>query len=366
MLGTSMPVSPATDPAVFADYMRARELHRAGTRDSLEQASQLLERVVAADDGDRYGPGWRLLAQNHAQRAWFGYLPLHQGFAKARAAVQRAIEIDPSDAAAIAVLAGLSQSYDMNLPETARLLKRALSLSGQDETVLGAAGSLTMATGDGPRTIAIFERLARRDPLNDGAWGGLGFAYIVFGRHVDAIAALRKSLELEPDAVFTHEHLGEALLFSGDLDGALAEMQREPHDVMRRLGLAFVYAAQGASARQPSSCSKRSGASIRTSQARWPPATRSSAWTTRRSSGWTAPCRSATGVCSRYVLVHCSSRCGGTLAMCRCCNVSAFRTSRSRHSTSTSSSLCAESHSAGCGSALIARRTAQFALAAAP
>ena len=64
-------------------------------------------------------------------------------------------------------------------------------------------------------------------------------------RHADAVAALRKSLELEPDAVFTHEVLGEALMFSGDLEGALAEMQREPHDTMRRLGLSFVYAALG-------------------------------------------------------------------------------------------------------------------------
>jgi TolB-like protein/Flp pilus assembly protein TadD len=243
MLGTSMPVSPATDPAVFADYMRAMELHRAGTREGFEQASQLLERVVAVDD--RYAPGWRLLAQNHAARAWFGYLPLHQGFAKARAAVQRAIDIDPDDAAAIAVLAGLSRSYDMNLPEAARLLKQAIARSAEDETVLSAAGSLTMTTGDGPRTIAAFEQLVRRDPLNGGAWDGLGFAYMAFGRHDDAIVALRRSLELEPDAVFAHEHLGEALLLSGDLDGALAEMQREPHDVMRRLGLAFVYAAQG-------------------------------------------------------------------------------------------------------------------------
>ena len=133
----------------------------------------------------------------------------------------------------------------MNLPETARLLKRALSLSAQDEAVLGAAGALAMVTGDGPPAIAIFEELVRRDPVNGVAWSGLGFAYMVFGRYADAIAALRKSLELEPDAVFTHEVLGEALIFSGDLDAALAEMQREPHDTMRRLGLAFVYAAMG-------------------------------------------------------------------------------------------------------------------------
>jgi TolB-like protein/Flp pilus assembly protein TadD len=243
MLGTSMPESQSTNPAAFADYMRARQLYRSSTKDSLEQASGLLERVVATDD--KYSPAWRLLAQVYASQAWVGFLPLHEGFAKARAAIQRAIDIDPSDAAAIAGLANLTRSYDMNLPETARLLKRALSLSAQDEAVLGAAGSLAVVTGDGSPAIAIFEELVRRDPVNGSAWNNLGYAYMMFGRHPDAIAALRKSLELEPDAVFTHEVLGEALMFSGDLDAALAEMQREPHDTMRRLGLAFVYAALG-------------------------------------------------------------------------------------------------------------------------
>ena len=243
MLGASIPVSQATNSAAFADYMRARQLYRSSTRDSLEQASALLEHVVAVDD--KYSPAWRLLAQTHSTRAWYGFLPLHEGFAKARAAIQHAIDIDPSDAAAIAILANLSRSYDLNLPESARLLKRALSLTANDETVLAAAGNMALVTGDGPRTIAINEELVRRDPVNGDAWGGLGFAYMLFGRYPDAIAALRKSLELEPDAVFTHEVTGEALLLSGDLDGALAEMQLEPHDTMRSLGLAFVYAALG-------------------------------------------------------------------------------------------------------------------------
>jgi len=243
MVGTSMPVGQTTDPQSYADYLRARQLYRAGTRDSLEQASALLEHVVAVDD--EYSPGWRLLAQTYSSRAWAGFLPLHEGFAKARAAIQRAIDIDPSDAAAIALLAALSRAYDLNLPEAARLLKRALSLSAHDETALRAAGNLTLRTGDGQRTIAIFEELARLDPVNGEAWSDLGFAYMIFGRYADAIAALRKSLELEPEAVFTHEILGEALILSGDLDGALAEIQREPHDTMRQLGLAFVYADLG-------------------------------------------------------------------------------------------------------------------------
>jgi len=240
MLEGGIPVSQATNAAALADYLRARELYRSATRDSLAEATTLLERVVAVDD--RYGPGWRLLAQTYSAQAWVGFLPLHEGFAKARAAIQRAIDIDPSDAAAIALLADLSRAYDMNLPESARLLKRALSLSPHDETVLSTAGNLTIALGDGPRTMAIREELVRLDPVNGGAWSDLGFAYAMFGRYPDAIAAYRKSLQLEPDAVFTHEILGEALLLAGDSTVALAEMQREPHDTMRSLGLAFAYA----------------------------------------------------------------------------------------------------------------------------
>jgi len=243
MVGTAARANPTTDPQAYSDYLRARQLYRSGTKESLEQATALLERVVAVDD--KYGPGWRLLAQTYTSRAWVGFLPLHEGFAKARAAIQHAIDIDPSDAAAIALSADLSRAYDMNLPETARLLKRAFSLSERDETVLRAAGSLTRTTGDGQRAIAFYEELVRLDPVNGDAWSDLGFTYMLFGRYADSISAIRRSLELAPDAVFTHEILGEALLLSGDLDGALTQMQREPHDVMKRLGLSFVYAALG-------------------------------------------------------------------------------------------------------------------------
>ncbi|MBL8200400.1 MAG: tetratricopeptide repeat protein [Chromatiales bacterium] len=243
MFQASGRVDKATDPAAYADYLRAKQLYRTGSKATLEQATALLEQAIAIDA--RYAPAWRLLSETYSQRSWLGFLPLHEGFAKARAAIQQAIDIDPSDVATIAALADLVQHYDMNLPETARLVKRALSLSPSHEAALSAAGNLTRATGDAKRSIAIAEELVRRDPRNAAVWDSLGFTYMIFGRYADAIAALRRSLELAPDGVFTHVVLGEALLLAGDFDSALAEMQREPHDTMRPLGLAFAYAALG-------------------------------------------------------------------------------------------------------------------------
>ncbi len=38
---------------------------------------------------------------------------------------------------------------------------------------------------------AIFEELIRLDPVNGQAWGNLGFAYLMFGRYADAVAAFK-------------------------------------------------------------------------------------------------------------------------------------------------------------------------------
>jgi TolB-like protein/cytochrome c-type biogenesis protein CcmH/NrfG len=243
MLGSSLPASQATDPEAYADYLRARQLYQARTQDSLAQATVLLERALAVDG--KYGPAWQLLGRTFAEQAWVGFLPLHEGYAKARAALQRAVDIDPLDASAIAALASLSKDYDINLSETARLLKRALALSPNNAAALKVAGFMALSLADSQRAIAIFEELARLDPVNSLAWADLGYAYLMFGRYDDSIAAVQKSLELAPNAVFRHFNLSAAKLLKGEVDAALAEIQLEPHDVIRNVGLSLVYATTG-------------------------------------------------------------------------------------------------------------------------
>jgi Flp pilus assembly protein TadD len=206
--------------------------------------------------------------------------------------------------------------------------------SGALRRVLSAAGKLTLTTGDGQRTIAIYEELVRLDPVNGDAWSDLGFGYMVFGRYPAAIAAFRKSLEFAPDAVFTHELLGEAMLLSGDRNGALAEMQLEPHDIMRRVGLSFVYAALGR--REESQRARRVGkehpdfaSPVAAGYARLGKADEAFEWLDRA-------LRERDGGCSRCGPDHCFSRCARILAGSRCFDGSACRTSRSRRWTSTS------------------------------
>jgi Flp pilus assembly protein TadD len=56
-------------------------------------------------------------------------------------------------------------------------------------------------------------------------WNDRGVSLDSLGRHDEAIACLKKALEIEPDDAVAHNNLGAALYAKGDLDGAIAEFR---------------------------------------------------------------------------------------------------------------------------------------------
>jgi adenylate cyclase len=59
---------------------------------------------------------------------------------------------------------------------------------------------------------------------------------------------LRTVLSLSPSRGGAHETIGEALLVKGDATGALAEIEQETSEVLRRIGLPMAYHALGRNA----------------------------------------------------------------------------------------------------------------------
>jgi tetratricopeptide (TPR) repeat protein len=62
-------------------------------------------------------------------------------------------------------------------------------------------------------------------PDDAGFHRALGMALAQQGRHAEAVAALQRSLELDPANVFTHDVLAIALFESGDYEGAAREVE---------------------------------------------------------------------------------------------------------------------------------------------
>ena len=101
-----------------------------------------------------------------------------------------------------------------------------------------------------PTAIEVMEYVAARDPMNAFNHGYLGWSYLRAGRLDEAIASIRTSLKLTPNAANgTHFDIGVAMLHKGDSKAALAEMQEEPAEIWRLTGLALAYHALGQAAK---------------------------------------------------------------------------------------------------------------------
>ncbi|MBX6362867.1 MAG: tetratricopeptide repeat protein [Gemmatimonadetes bacterium] len=102
-----------------------------------------------------------------------------------------------------------------------------------------------MALGRVKEAIAVREYVAEREPVNVTGLYNLGLHYLAAGRYDDAIARLRTALSLSPGREGAHYLIGLALLLKGEPAAALAEIQQEPNEVWRAIGLPMVYHALG-------------------------------------------------------------------------------------------------------------------------
>ena len=93
--------------------------------------------------------------------------------------------------------------------------------------------------------IALHEYANARDPVDAVGHFNLGLAYLAAGRLDEVIASNRTVLRLSPGYSGAHHQIGVALLEKGEAPAALAEMQEEPTEAWRLLGLAMAYHTLG-------------------------------------------------------------------------------------------------------------------------
>jgi Flp pilus assembly protein TadD len=68
-------------------------------------------------------------------------------------------------------------------------------------------------------------KLSPASERNAAFWSNRGVSLSALGRHDEAIACLRKALEIDPDFAAAHINLGATLKDKGDLEGAIAEFR---------------------------------------------------------------------------------------------------------------------------------------------
>jgi tetratricopeptide (TPR) repeat protein len=190
--GDATPKVAQTNPEAYNEYLQARYfLDRRGKED-LEKAAGYFGQTLRIDPN--YARAWAGMSAVHTIQADNGYLPVEEGYARARKEAEKALELDPNLAEAHAQMGWIKTIYDWDWIGADAAYKRGLELEPANADVVRRAASLAGTLGRLEESVALARKAISLDPLNVTAhfrhglqayYAGLERAYQTAGRRPD-------------------------------------------------------------------------------------------------------------------------------------------------------------------------------------
>ena len=231
-------------------YLKGRYYAGKYTPEGTKKAIAYFDKAIALDPN--YALAYDGLAYCYYASDWFG--PPKENFAKSRALVEKALEIDPALAEAHVSLGLLVAWLDYDWPRAEREFKRAFELNANYPPAHLWYGYYLMGLGNFDQSIAEIKRAIELDPLSAEANTCLGIALLDGHRYDEALQQLRTTVEAEPDYWLAHLYFARALEKKGELSAAIAELKKTtliegaPAEVISALGYAYAVSGNKAEA----------------------------------------------------------------------------------------------------------------------
>src|SRR6185437_6951975 len=195
----------------------------------------------AARIDPKYALAWAELGRTEAGQAaeFLGGAAARETNARARAALLKALALDPQLAYAHAAHGYLLMVADFDRRGAEAEDRRALSLSSRDPEMQFFLGYALAPTGRVQEAIALTRRALRDEPLKANWYNWLAIYLAGAHRLDEAEEASRRSIELQPTATGFHEELAVILIQRGEASAALQAAQEEPPGVWQDIAVAL-------------------------------------------------------------------------------------------------------------------------------
>ena len=226
------PQSQKTDPRAYALFLQARQLGRLRTDEGFMAALKALDEALAIDPS--YAAAWDQKVFVHFSMGDRDQIPQAEGRRLAREANARALAISPDFAPSHSRLAWFALWWDHDPVAAARHITRAVELDPTHLGVWGTAATVASAVGRLDLGVALGEYLTKVDPLNPINWVNLGIDYLESGRPDQAIAALNSALAITPGRSSAQPPLVKALVRTGQTMKALEVVESIKSEATRR------------------------------------------------------------------------------------------------------------------------------------
>jgi TolB-like protein/DNA-binding winged helix-turn-helix (wHTH) protein/Tfp pilus assembly protein PilF len=211
-------------PAAYEAYLKGWHFWNKYTGEDWQKAIHYFQESIDADP--QFAPAYVGLSDSYSMLNAYSLMPATEAMPKAKAAAEKALELDNALGEAHIALANAQFAYDWDWNGAEREFQKGLQLSPNYALGYHWHSFLLQVLGHQKEGIAEQERAASLDPLSLIVNTNLCRAYL-FAKQLDtAIRQCRKTLELDPNFWVASRWLTEALYQKGAYREYLEESER--------------------------------------------------------------------------------------------------------------------------------------------
>ncbi|HEY3125259.1 MAG TPA: protein kinase [Thermoanaerobaculia bacterium] len=236
--------SRTVDPEAHRLYLLGRFWWNKRNPEGFQKALEFFEKAIAKDP--TFAAAYAGLSDTYAVIGYYHLVRPREVFPKARAAAERALELDDALAEAHASVGNIDMTYDQDWAAAEREYRRSIELNPGYATAHQWYSILLTALGRLEEARAEIRRAQELDPLSLIIDQNVGLQQYFARRYDEAIREYRRILEMDPGFRVTKIMLLYAYAERGMFREAIAEGEKaSARDLQIKAAMAYLHARVG-------------------------------------------------------------------------------------------------------------------------
>ena len=230
-------------------YLKGRYSFAKRTKDDILRAIDYFQQAIKLDP--KFALAHARISEAYGSMPAYPYLSPKEAFPQAKAAAQEALKLDPTLAEAHTFLAYSLVIYDWNWAEAERSFKRAIELDPNNSSAHFRYGQIYLApVGRRDEAIAEIKRGLDLEPLDINMGATLAWAYLNSGQKNSALEQAQKTHDLDPNHPLGRWILNQVFTELGMYERAISVveqwLQADPTNqfALRDAGIAYAKAGR--------------------------------------------------------------------------------------------------------------------------
>ncbi len=215
--------SPTENLEAYTWYLSGRLLWGKRDKESLEKSIEYYKLAIKEDPN--YALAYTGIADSYTILVDNLYIPLKEGYPKAKEAALKALELDETLAETHTSLAIIKNALEWDWAGAEREYKRAIELNPSHAIAHHWYALFLMERDLRNRSIAEIKLAQELDPLSLRINRNIGMMLYFVRRYDEAIEALMKTIEMDPDKMAGRKYLGLVYLEKSMYKEALTEFK---------------------------------------------------------------------------------------------------------------------------------------------